>query len=43
MENKGYTATIGDSRPLNLIENIESELGNYGLFTRSEREVPDYR
>lgn len=38
MENKDYTATISDLRPLSLIENIESELGNYGLFTRSDRE-----
>lgn len=39
MENKDYKVTIGDLRPLSLIENIESELGNYGLFTRSDREL----
>ena len=38
MENKDYTTTIGDLHPLSLIENIESELGNYGLFTRSDRD-----
>lgn len=44
MENKDHLtfdelkANIGDLRPLSLIENIESELGNYGLFTRSDRD-----
>ena len=44
MENKDYLTfdelktTIGNLRPLSLIENIESELGNYGLSTRSDRE-----
>lgn len=38
MKNKDYKVTIGDLRPLSLIENIESELGNHGLFTRGDRE-----
>ena len=44
MKNKDYSnfdelkATIGDLRPLSLIENIESELGNHGLFTRGDRD-----
>lgn len=38
MENKDYKVTIGDLRPLSLIENIESELGNHGLFTRGDRD-----
>ena len=39
MENKDYKVTIGDLRPLSLIENIESELGNHGLFTRGDRHL----